>query len=561
MSNSSEVATLLSLVCRAVAPTSDWRLAQMALRPALFEARLIGPAVVRLRVSPRSPSLTPALRFERCELRYSLDATDLSSEQKQQIGEALRHVGETFDLWLSTEGARQRFLSAQPEPTLSIDRVREACEELLLVGSLVGCGWVLGDLVDASTFWSTQSVKGFVVDFVRNDGAERYLVCVEQRRDEIYVRPSGRSTSEERWLLELVAFVAMLCGARARVAEASPSTVVANRSKSAPTTAVAVSPSNYSESANVEVKLILNSDCQQRCRFCSILETMDSSSQSQSLEEIFALIDEGVSRGAKSLRLSGLDPLTHSSVIEIVRYASERGISHVDVQSPSTKLSDLSLLDRLLEAANGSCHFHVPYYGVTDETHDRVVGVPGAHQLVERALSNILLRCGPTKITLSLVITPDTLPEAGEVIRYARAKRLVFVVRMPFPDSESRADKFFSLTRSMTEVVDTLFDQMGIDAFESVYPSIEGVAPCVVLSRAQPRVPPSRLSQWVDQLRKTSPMRRLGARTPFVRCSHADRCELATTCGGELLRAYVMAHGTTELVPILEGRLRDELRC
>src|SRR5690606_29199981 len=90
-----------------------------------------------------------------------------------------------------------------------------------------------------------------------------------------------------------------------------------------------------------EVRLILNGPCRQHCAFCSIPDTFPPSDGGEAeLAAHRAVLDARFERGARILRLTGVDPLASSFVLALLEHARVLGFEEVMINSPCTRLSD-----------------------------------------------------------------------------------------------------------------------------------------------------------------------------------------------------------------------------
>lgn len=94
--------------------------------------------------------------------------------------------------------------------------------------------------------------------------------------------------------------------------------------------------------------------CNQKCRFCSNPET----DYELSIEQAEAQIDDFVERGYDGIILTGGEPTLYPGLVEVVRYANDRGI-HVRMITNGQKTAERSFIEALHEAGLGHVHISV----------------------------------------------------------------------------------------------------------------------------------------------------------------------------------------------------------
>jgi MoaA/NifB/PqqE/SkfB family radical SAM enzyme len=131
-----------------------------------------------------------------------------------------------------------------------------------------------------------------------------------------------------------------------------------------------------------------------------------------------AILDELRSRGGPSqIVLSGPDCLRHPQIDAMLElFADEQQIT-LQLLGPLTRLSEPALFDRVaaLPALRG---VRLSLYGARAETHDRIVGSPGAHAQVMTTLARC--RARGIEVNVTCVITPENVAELPELLSSLR---------------------------------------------------------------------------------------------------------------------------------------------
>ncbi|MBU2573121.1 MAG: radical SAM protein [Elusimicrobia bacterium] len=130
-----------------------------------------------------------------------------------------------------------------------------------------------------------------------------------------------------------------------------------------------------SEKQNLKCyELILNYNCNARCRFCS------QGSFDKSLNAGFGAIAKNIyaayKDGYRRLGLTGGEPLIRPDILKVIALGKKVGFRFIRVQTNGIKLEDKKFCSMLVKAGLTFCKFSF----LTDDgrTHDSLVSVPGA---------------------------------------------------------------------------------------------------------------------------------------------------------------------------------------
>lgn len=173
-------------------------------------------------------------------------------------------------------------------------------------------------------------------------------------------------------------------------------------------------------------EVFLNYNCNAKCAFCS--QGDFDKSLNAPLRDILRHILTGYKLGYRKLGFTGGEPLIHQDIFKVLSFARAAGFPFIRVQTNGIKLADEKFASAAAAAGLTYCKFstvsHLP--GV----HDRLVGVPGAHAAVLKALAN--LRALKIRIGMNIIVTRETvdsLPETAAA--YMRAGVGDFVIIYP----------------------------------------------------------------------------------------------------------------------------------
>ena len=509
-------------------------------------------------------------RLERCAVRYRGALAVRTDERKEDVSRLVLVVAMSVD----------RLLELHPGKTIAeaLGRRREQGKWIFGRESLRGLlspeivdgvpiaeGFVLRDVYPSSYLQKSHaSILDLVLDFQRETDGRRLLLIVGRRDDSKPAFATTTHFSVKHLSLGTVDppgadAVRALVGFLLQLRDHEGLEVVF------PDVLADVAPVLLPK-AQIEVdrpdevlNLAIDAECEQSCAFCSIKETAPAEDGGdRALARLLADLVSNRQRGVRKVRINGYDPLGFSRILELLRRTKELGYTEAEVFSPCTKLADEAFCQAVVEALPPDKRFHVPLYSVNADVHDRIVGRPGAHALVMRALEHLLRRLPPEHIWILHVVTRQGLGEIESLARFAHSKGLAFHPHMPYPSFESRADRYFSAAPRMTEVAEAL---AGLYA-EGQRVAVQGVVPCVIFRRMRDQKIALRV--WLDTPERKPPLpgteyrderfRHRAGETEHaafhasaIPCPHEKKCVLASACPGEVLRSYAELYGTDEL--------------
>jgi len=310
------------------------------------------------------------------------------------------------------------------------------------------------------------------------------------------------------------------------------------------------------------LNLAINSACGQSCTFCSVQDlSPPADGGDATYARLCADLESNRRQGVKAVRVNGYDPLTYGRIVDVLRFARSIGYESADVFSPCTRLADPAFCREIVESLPPLRRFHVPVYGASADVHDGVVGTKGAFDLLSRALANLRQLLAPGEIVLIGVATRGALEGLVDAAKWASSLGLELSAHMPYPSSESKADRFFTSVPRQTDVA----DRMAHAAARGVRLAVHGVAPCVTFRRMQ--AGGIQLTRWLPPGDQHHPLPGTEYRqerfvhrapeaghsafhAPSVACPHVGLCALSGACPRELSSAYLKAFGADEFVPV-----------
>lgn len=141
--------------------------------------------------------------------------------------------------------------------------------------------------------------------------------------------------------------------------------------------------------------------CNIKCQHCYVTHCQpDYSDQKElTLKEIQAIIDQVVDEGCLWFLLTGGEPLMRPDFLEIYQYLKRKGLL-VSLFTNGTLLTP-RLADTLVEWRPFS--IEITLYGASQETYERVTGIPGSYKHCMRGIDLIMERGLPLKLKTMLI--------------------------------------------------------------------------------------------------------------------------------------------------------------
>lgn len=162
--------------------------------------------------------------------------------------------------------------------------------------------------------------------------------------------------------------------------------------------------------------------CNQYCRICSNPETPYVLDLDTARREI----DDFAERGYDGVILTGGEPSLSDIVVDVVRYATDRGLS-IRMITNGSRIADESVARSYVQA--GLRHFHVSLYSSRANVHDHITCVKGSWDLACRAIGN--LGALGANVDLNTVINRFNCDHLDELARFV-VDRFPFVHHMVF---------------------------------------------------------------------------------------------------------------------------------
>lgn len=203
--------------------------------------------------------------------------------------------------------------------------------------------------------------------------------------------------------------------------------------------------------------------CNNRCSFCHASEHLDK--VPLTTEAIRHRVRAVRRQGVEELLFSGGEATLRDDLPRLAREAQRQGMT-VGLITNGRRLAYAPLVTRLVSL--GLRYAYVSCHGAHAATHDRTVGVPGAHAQALAGIRNLLAH-PEIELTVNVVVVTDTLPHLLGVPEALAGER-PYQLKYSWVEPKGRAD----------------------EGFDQVVPRLAQAAPRVIeaMDAAAPRLPP-----------------------------------------------------------------------
>lgn len=173
-------------------------------------------------------------------------------------------------------------------------------------------------------------------------------------------------------------------------------------------------------------ELILNYNCNARCRFCS------QGNFDKSLNAPFAAVARNIysayKAGYRRLGLTGGEPLIRPDILKVIALGKSVGFRFIRAQTNGIKLTDQAFCRALVKAGLTFCKFSFTTDKAAD--HDKLVGVPGALAKALRGLEH--LRRLKIRLGTNILVNRLNYKRLPDIIRFYLGRGITnFVIIYP----------------------------------------------------------------------------------------------------------------------------------
>lgn len=222
--------------------------------------------------------------------------------------------------------------------------------------------------------------------------------------------------------------------------------------------------------------------CNFKCKMCYVRKTYEEVSHHDrkmlTCEKWIQIAEEAKQMGMLYLLLTGGEPFLWPDFWRLYEYLSQMGF----VLSINTNGSmiDEEAVEKLKKRAPS--RINITLYGASDETYERLCGIKGVFEKVDRAIT--LLRSAGIPVKLNCSLTPYNADDIGAMIRYAEKRELILVVNTYMFPPIRRDEKAIGLNDRFTPKEATKYNllryklQYGEDIYHQFLASVrQGAIP------------------------------------------------------------------------------------
>jgi MoaA/NifB/PqqE/SkfB family radical SAM enzyme len=269
-------------------------------------------------------------------------------------------------------------------------------------------------------------------------------------------------------------------------------------------------------------------------------------------EKVRAAIDQSLARGSRRLIVTGGEPTLSPRLAEYVRYAHDRGMQQIELQTNAVLLDKPGFAEELYEA--GLTSAQISLHGPDSAISDRLTAAPGTHQRTLKGVDN-LLRAG-VRVLLNHLVFKDNCHLLVDFVDMAEARwgsrrdHVVIQFHSPRNEFQSREESLRHIAR-YSDYVDALRDaikrarHLGFQVHDLGDPT--GIPSLCVLGADE---------RYLGPILAQSERPRLHAWESgwLTRVDACKSCDVKDACMG-VPRHYLKLHGDSEFSPIrLERR-------
>ncbi len=164
--------------------------------------------------------------------------------------------------------------------------------------------------------------------------------------------------------------------------------------------------------ADVLIDVMIGYACNVQCDYCSITDEMRQ--ESMATASVLAQLRTARERGATKVSFGGGEPTIRRGLLPLVRWCRDRGYQSIKVASNGLMYSYRSYAEEACEA--GINRFHISFMAHHDALYERIMGKPGAFQLVTQGVRN-LIGLGHKPVG-ELIIKSDTWMHLADIVEY-----------------------------------------------------------------------------------------------------------------------------------------------
>jgi MoaA/NifB/PqqE/SkfB family radical SAM enzyme len=164
--------------------------------------------------------------------------------------------------------------------------------------------------------------------------------------------------------------------------------------------------------ADVMVDIMFGYECNVKCDYCSITDEMRQ--EPMATAAVFAELSAARARGATRVSFGGGEPTIRRGLLPLVRWCRDRGYRSIKLATNGLMCSYRAYAEEATEA--GITAFHISFMAHTAALYEKIMGKPGAFDLVTQAVRH-LTALGHKPVG-ELIIKNDTWMHLADIVEY-----------------------------------------------------------------------------------------------------------------------------------------------
>ncbi len=164
--------------------------------------------------------------------------------------------------------------------------------------------------------------------------------------------------------------------------------------------------------ADVLVDVQIGYACNVQCDYCSITDEMRQ--ENMATAAVMSMLSDARARGATKVAFGGGEPTIRRSLLPLVRWCRDRGYRSIKVPSNGLMYSYRAFAEEASGA--GITDFHISFMAHTPELYEKIMGKPGAFDMVTEGVRN-LAALGHAPVG-DLIIKSDTWMHLADIVEH-----------------------------------------------------------------------------------------------------------------------------------------------
>jgi len=164
--------------------------------------------------------------------------------------------------------------------------------------------------------------------------------------------------------------------------------------------------------ADVLIDVMIGYACNVQCDYCSVTDEMRQ--ENMVTAAVMAQLSAARARGATKVSFGGGEPTIRRSLLPLVRWCRDRGYRSIKIPSNGLMYSYRWFAQEAIDA--GINVFNLSLMAHTEALYEKIMGKPGAFQLVTQGVANLIAL--KQKPVADLIIKSDTWMHLADIVEH-----------------------------------------------------------------------------------------------------------------------------------------------